>query len=309
MAWWIPMAMQAAGTVVQNVSANKQNQQQAAWNRYNTNMGYNVDMANIKSNQMLSEFNAGMAMAAGRFNSQLEIMGADINVDVLEAVTIYNGSLINATTEYNTKLLEDELAMMWESAELDLMLLDQQRERERGEIIASQASSGTVIGEGSNADVLISQQTQAELDSFIVRHNANRQAEKIQIAIDQNIYSGEMAWQQNMFKGAMDSYLTRTNARINAAGTLANAAMQANSILGQSRIQGIADTQTARYKYTSGMANAASSYNSNQVGILNNTVSGLFSSFSSGVQSYYNRKQPAVKLPTSIQQSGTSLLS
>jgi len=258
--------------------------------------------------------NAAMQMEAGKFNAQLEVMGADFNSEVIQRMTQYNASLIRATTDYNTSLLEDELEMMWEAADLDLALLDNQRSVERGAIEATQAASGTVMGVGSNAEVLIDQKTQADLDAFVVRHNANREAENINIQIQENVFNGQLAWQQTMFKGAMDSYSTRVNAGIRAAGalgnaalgaagTLGNAAMGAAAIMGETMISGAAQRQSARYAYNSGMAGASMQYNQNKTQISNNLVNGLFGAAAWGAGNYYAMKQTPVSLGFSAKSS------
>ena len=296
MAWWIPAAIGAVGSLVNYSSQNKQNSNQAAWNRYNSQMSYNTDMSNIAAMEKIGGMNAAMQMAAGKMNAQIELAAGEINAQAIEGIARYNASLINLTTDYNTLLLEDELAMLWEAAELDMLHLENQRAVEKGQIEAGQAASGTVMGQDSNADVLISQQTAADLDAFIVRHNANRQAEGIRIQIDENVFNGQLAWQQTMFKGAMDSMLTRTNAQLGAIGSVANAAVGAASTMGQTAIQAAAGRQSARYALDAGMAGAQMQYDQNSTTIKNNFVSGLFGSLSVGATNYFGMKQPTATL-------------
>lgn len=319
MAWWIPMAIGAAGSVIQANSASKQNSNQLSWNRYNSQMAYNTEMANVEAGlaigglnaaaQMAAgQANAAMEMAAGKFNAQLEMMGAEFNARAIGQIAQYNASLISLTTDYNTTLLEDEEAMMWEAAELDLLHLANQRAIERGQIEGQQAASGVVMGQDSAADVIISQQAQAELDSFVVRHNANREAERIRIEIDKNVFSGQLAWQQTMFQGAMDQHMTRTNAKfralgimanasLSAAGTIANASLGAAATMGQAQIGAAAGRASARYGYNAGIAGAQMQYDQNKTSIKNNLVSGLFGAAASGATNYFSMK------PTSAGQS------
>ena len=83
--------------------------------------------------------------------------------------------MIFATTSYNALLQEQELSRLWEDEGLALEQLGAERARERGGIIAEQGASGTVIGEGSNEDVIVSQMTQEAMDATVIQHGADRQ--------------------------------------------------------------------------------------------------------------------------------------
>lgn len=303
MAWYIPMVISAVGSAVNYSSQNKQNSNQAAWNRYNAHMSYNADMANIGAMGKIGAMNASAQMAAGRINAQLERSAGEINARAIEMTTAYNASLINLTTAYNTTLLDDEIAMMWEAANLDILHLENQRAVEKGAIEGQQAGSGVVMGQDSAEDVIVSQQTQAALDTFVVRHNANREAEKIRIQIDENIFNGTLAWQQTMFQGSMDALMTRTNAELRAQGALANAAIGAAATMAETGINQAAARQSARYRLDAGLAGATMQYNQNKTTIKNNFVNGLFGAGISGAQNYYMMKQPNL---TNIFKSSTS---
>ena len=109
-----------------------------------------------------------------------------------------------------------------------------ERERERKTIEANQAASGTLMGVGSNAQVLIDQKTQEELDKFIVKHNADIQASRIQNAKAQNLWLGEMEMLKIGYEGQVSAGVAQANANLQAMGTLATTA-----------ISSMADTTTA----------------------------------------------------------------
>ena len=128
-------AVSAVGSIVSANSASAQNKNQAAWNRYNAQMGNNNDRANIQSQAALGMFNAAMQMKA-----------ANMNASATRDMARFNSDQIAATTAYNNLLLDEEERLMWEAADLDIAHIEKQRAAERGEIVGAQASSGITIG-------------------------------------------------------------------------------------------------------------------------------------------------------------------
>ncbi len=261
-------AVSAVGSVVSANSASAQNKTQAAWGRYNSQMGYNNDMANIQSQSMLGMFNAAMQMKAARANSQATLDMAR-----------FNSQQVQDTVGYNNLLLEEEERLMWEAADLDMMLMEQQREKERGDIVGAQASSGITIGEGSHEDVVVEQRTQEALDAFVIRHNADIGASKIRNATAQNIWQGKAQVQKIMYEGQMGAAMSMNNARLASMGTMMETALGAS-----------AGSRSAAFARDSGMSGASQGYSANEARISGELTSGLFSSASSAVGSYYGGK-------------------
>jgi hypothetical protein len=266
--WWVPMAISAASSVVQASSASKQNKQQAAWNRYNAQMQYQTDMTNIGAQTAIAGFNAKMAMMAGK-------MSAGVTKKMAE----FNAQQTWATTLFNDALYEEELSLLWDAVDLDLAQLENQRAVERGQILAAQAASGTVMGQDSNAQVVINQRLQEEMDAFIVRHGADVQANKIARERAAGLWQGEMAVRKILYEGAMGAYAATANANLQAAG-----------ILGESAISAAAQKKSAMFRLQAGMAGADMQYNQQQTGIQANLVSGLFSAAGQGFSNFYGMK-------------------
>ncbi len=269
-------AVSAVGSVVSANSASAQNATQASWGRYNAQMGYNNDMANIQSQTMLGMFNASMQMKAAQMNAAATTQMAQ-----------FNANQVQATMDYNNLLLDEEERLMWEAADLDIALIEQQREAERGDIVGAQASSGITIGEGSHQDVVVEQMAQEAMDTFVVRHNADVQAAKIQNAMAQSTWQGRNEIQKIMYEGQMGASMSMNNARMAAMGTMMETSIGAQ-----------AGARSAAFARDSGMSGASQGYSANQAKISSNLTSGLFSSASSAVGSYYGTKTTSSSLLT-----------
>lgn len=270
MAFWIPMAISAAGSVIGAANSRKQNTVQAQWNNYNANMQYGVDMTNAAMSMGAAKMNAAAALRAGSMNAQNAVAQAEFNIEQ-----------ILATSMYNDALMEEELMVMWDQAELDLLQLGNQRAREAGAILVGQAASGTIIDQDSNLDVMIDQKTQEAMDAFIVRHGADVQAANINNARSKGLYEGEMAIVRTKYEGQVAAWQASSDARAQAAGVMGNA-----------QLQGVADMFNAEMRLKSGYAGASMTFGQNAGQINNTMLSGLFSAASSYASSAYKYKTP-----------------
>jgi len=303
--WWAGVAaVQAVGSLVQANSQASQNKSQLAINQYNATMKYNTEMNNISAGLKIAGVNAAMAGAAANLNMQLAAYNAntirdvsEYNNEIIAQSVGYNNNLIAATTGYNNSLLEEEIGDIWEAAELDVALLEQQRARERGEAVAIQAASGTVIGTGSNADVIIDSMTQEALDTLIIRHGADKQAEQVRREQARNSYMGTLEMQRLLWEGQVQIQKNAYEAEQAARTTLVGGAVQSQNMLMQSMantagslIQAQAGQQSARQGLSANMWNASMSYNQNRSTIQSNMVAGLFNAASTGIAGYYGSK-------------------
>lgn len=261
----IPAVISAISSISQASSANAQNQNQAAWNRYNAQMGYNTEMASIAMQVALGLANAKMAAKEGEFRAAMIL-----------ADSAFNQTIRRATTEYNDLLIEDEIRQTWDAAELDVNLLRMARAQERGEIEAQQSASGTVMGEGSNAEVLINQKTQEQLEAFIIMHQADRVVTDLQNTRAQNLWQGEVDLRKIIWEG-----------KLNAMSALAGAGSQAAGMAGSALIGGLVNRISAENALNAGMHGAQVTYTSNKTQINNNLSQGLLSAAGRGVSAYY----------------------
>lgn len=268
MGWWmaIPAVIGVVSSISQANSASAQNKNQAAWNRYNAEAGYNTAMANIAMQMALGMANAQMAANEGRLQAAMILADSE-----------FNQRIRRATIAYNDLLIEDEIKQTWDAAELDVELLRMARAQERGEIEAQQSASGTVMGEGSNAEVLINQKTQEELETFIIMHQADRVVTDLQNTRAQNLWQGEVDLRRIIWEG-----------KLGAMGASFSSGSRASSIAASTLVGAAVDQLSARNAREAGMQGAQVAYTSNRTQINNNLSHGLMSAAGQGVSAYYN---------------------
>ena len=280
----------AAGAVIGGIggyisgsSRDAQFKNQQAWSKYNANMQYATDRHNIETGLQIAGLNAAATMAAARSQASSIMQIAE-----------YNSAMINATTNYNSLLMNRNLEQVWEAEELELEQLDLYRAREAGGILADQAASGTVINEGSNLDVMVSQETQRLMDAQVIMYNADNAAADIQNQMAQGRWQGAVAIQQTMYEG-----------QVNANNTLNSAKAQAVSGLGSAMIQ--AEAQKYNAKQAHWAAGAGISQQKTEFGMQNQQAmtTGLFNAAAMGAQSNFGNKTPKSinKTPTSVYSS------
>jgi len=241
---------------------------QQAWAKYNANMQYQTDLFNIKNNYALSAVGAAATMAA-----------ASVNATTIKYNTEYNAAMIYSTTQYNQELAEVEMTRLWEDQDLDLEQLELFRLRERGGIVADQAASGTVIDDGTNKEVVISQTAQRAMDANIIRYGADRKAADISNQMARSSWEGQVAIQQTMYEG-----------ELNAWNIMSSAQIQAGATMGAAELTKFTDTYSAKQKKWAtgvGIQNNVATFNRQNYSQM---TSGLFSAAGSFAGSYFKNK-------------------
>lgn len=281
----IGAAVGAIGGLISGSSADAQFENQQAWAQYNLALRDKIAQANISNGLAISSLNASLDLAGAAIQSQQYLRAAE-----------YNSRIIQATTMYNSLLLNEELDRIWEDEGLDLQQIENYRIRERGEIVANQAASGTVIGEGSNQEVIVDQGVQRAMDATIVSRDADRKAANIMNQMVQGLWQGQVAIDQTMWEGRNKALITTFNAGTRALGTLTTANIKATS-----------DTYSRVLAYNQGqydIYNTAQqySYQQNQ-----NMISGLFNAAGTYATIYAAQKVPGASETQSTQGTGAYL--
>lgn len=266
--WWIvPAAISAVSAIYSSSQASAGSAAQSRMNTFNAHMRHRVESRNIMLN-----------MALGRMNSHMARMVGEAQAQAIEKTSAFNIDIIEEAHDYNDLLLEEEERLLWERTGLDLKLLAQQRRAERGQIVAAQGASGTVIGEGSNAQVVIDQKAQEALDRFIIEHGADIQAAKIQNARAQGEWQAEMQIKKIEWEAEMGATLTRFNANIQSLST------GASSILGA-----MGDSYSSQMSLRAGLYGADFQASAGSRAATSMLVTGLFSAASQAVSGYYQQ--------------------
>lgn len=209
MAAWVVPAIIGAASVVQSIwgsSTQSANAEVAAeWARYNA--------AQAQKN---AEFNASAMESLAAVNASLIYSSAENTALITESLARYNAAIRVQVSEYNAQLLEKEAALVWEAQELDQILYAREAERTIKEMRAEFASRGIEINDGSPLDYIVDQATQAKLEAFIIRHNADIQMTKLLDAAALSRWEGQMEAATIIMEGQMSALGTRTQGQLDA---------------------------------------------------------------------------------------------
>lgn len=266
------------GGLISGSSTDAQFDNQTAWAQYNAQMGYQTALSNNAANLVLARINAASITKTAGISATAQLEAAE-----------YNASLIAATTAYNTQLIEQEIPLLWEAADLDIKHIERQRSEERGQMVATMGASGTDINEGTNVDLVADQMTQEMMDILVVRHGADIQVGKIQDVAAQNDWQGELAVQHTLWQGEMGSYVTMANARNQAAG-----------IAGSAAIQGMAALQSAGQRRSASLTGISQTQSQFSAQNTQNMVSGLFSAAGQAAGTAVGNAQPTSLLGSTM---------
>ena len=249
----VSAAAQAKSSSDQAKNATAGNQNSAAWAEYNTEMQYQVDQDNIRAQKAITDLNARSTM-----------LSAEVANASNQAIVDTNVSLIQATSDLNNTLFEADLADMWSQAGLDMQLIGMQRARERGTMEAQMGASGTTMGVGSNADVVIDQRTQEAMDLFISKTGANVKAQGINNAMVKSKYMADQEIKKLTYEG-----------RIRNMNTSLNASLQSSTMVAENEIKSIAGMSSAEIRTTNEGLNNEATTAQNQSRIDSNLAAGM----------------------------------
>jgi len=278
----------AVGAVVGGVagwlggsSQDAANESQQAWMKYNAARSRTVDMSELTADNMVAMYNADSTLQHAGIQTVLT------NNDVR-----YNLDLIAETYKYNDLMFQQDLMTVFDQRDLDIALLHRRRLIERGDITARQASSGTVIGVGSNADVLRFSVSQEALEQVIIERNADKSAEKINNARAKSWWDAKVEFDKTEWQGRLQNFTFQENAK-SAADSIEIEAYMRDAKAGYSSTNNY-------YAGLAGAQNAQTDYNMQQD---QNLVNGMFSAASMGAQGYA-RLHPPTATPAATTSAG-----
>jgi len=248
--------------------ADRQHQNQNDWARYNASLQYGTALYNLQSQLGIAAYNIRAAQMQANFQNQQT-----------HQLINYNVNMRMAALEYESKLYDAEIEKTWNAFDLDVTQIHQARARELGSIVADQAASGTVIGEGSNADIVIDQQTQEAMDVSIAKFNADQTVAEIANAKAKSAWEANIAISNMLYEGMIGEASNTINANLQTGG-------QAITALLSTRADRYSAMQNA---YMQGIAIQMGDRTYNARNTANMTQS-LFSSAGQGASLYYRNK-------------------
>lgn len=210
---------------------------------YNAQQSMATGIGNAANTEAFAIYNAGEVMRS-----------ANTNYDLIGKVAEHNAKVQYEITDYNSSLLDDEIARVWNDADLSMAQLSRQGLQKVGHQIATYAASGVMIGDGQSLDqAILDSQTQLDMDMSILRHNAEVSVGKLRDEQAKGEWQGRVAAQQIMYEGQVKQFDVMNNA-FSQSSTIVkqgyyegntqryNAGVQANSTLYNGAIE------SSRYK-------------------------------------------------------------
>jgi hypothetical protein len=252
---------------------------QNAQNKKAANAQKDIMMSNAENQYAAETFNALKDKYVSEMNIRLLNANLDLEIETNNASILANASLIQQTQEFNDLLYEQGVIETWTSANLDLELLGYQRARERGAIIANQGASGTVIGEGSNRDVVVDQMTQEALDKYIIKVGADQKVRDLTNARLQSKYQADMEIKKLAYEGRIENRNAILSTKFAVAEEKATAG-----------IDYVTNMALATMGYTADSDSADNIYDANNAKSKANLTAGLIGAAGTMGSAYFNAK-------------------
>jgi hypothetical protein len=126
---------------------------------------------------------------------------------VAGAYSSYQAGRANRSLDrYNATLARTQETQALQAGEFKAGQVDLQARQLQGATRAAQGASGTVIGAGTNASVLNSEQAMSEMDKLMIRTNARRQAFGFAVTAANDDNQGNLAYRAGV-QGAVGTLL------------------------------------------------------------------------------------------------------
>jgi len=208
-------AIIAVGTALYSAfssySANRRNAKLAdEWAQYNAAIAAGVGRANAQAASNFANVNAAMVM-----------MGAQAEAAMASQMAAYNAGIRLQVAEYNARMIENEIPVLWDQANLDIFNLGQEMDQLVGSNRAMYGASGVRLDEGTPLDVEVSNRTQEAMEVAIIRHNADVSAARLVDQAAKSRWEGQVEAGQIMYEGRMSGALSLARGTMQAGGILA----------------------------------------------------------------------------------------
>lgn len=219
---WGALASAAAsiiGTVMSSSSANSEGDRANKYGQVTAANLRNYGQSSAMATLMSAGYNAAL------LNSQAQVKSA-ANM----AVARQNASLLIQTANYNSLLFDEEIDSVYESAKLDRKLLELATAKTIGTVEAQQSASGVLMGQDSNADVIIDIMVQSALEDLVIKTNADNKARGLLSASAKGEWEANMEARKMLYEAQVSGDVNRVMASQQAMGSLFEAKMNAESI-------------------------------------------------------------------------------
>lgn len=219
---WGAVASAAAsiiGTVMSSSNASREGDRASKYGYYNAN--------NLRQ---YGQSSAMSALQVSGFNAALMMKQAQIKTEASVALAKYNSALLIQSANYNSLLYGEEIDSVYESAKLDSKILEIATAKTIGTVEAHQSVSGVLMGQDSNADVIIDVMAQSALEDLIIKTNADTKARGLLSAATKGEWEANMEAQRMVYEAYVNGDTTRAMASMQSASALLEGRMNAESI-------------------------------------------------------------------------------
>jgi len=214
-----------AAAVISAASAAARGSAQSAASKRNAANARNLAWFNASQTIRWGERQSAMHLMSAQANAYSIIQALKLDKEDAAVVTERNVSQLRLVQAYNSDLADTELDSLYESLDLDKQLATRAAKEARGQVIATQAASGTVVGSGSNADVISQILADEEFQTLVMQQNAENNASAILNAKAQGEWQTEAQIANLRFNGALSASVNTRRSREAARQQLFNAAM------------------------------------------------------------------------------------
>jgi len=280
----IPLAVYAGVAVASAIAGGVMSSNAS---KRNAEAARNAALWNAQQVRLTGERNATLTGMAGAVNAASITAQSQLNNKVANQVNEFNVSLLAETNAYNQSLMEQDLVYLFEEAELDTLYLKQRAARTQGTVIANIAASGTDINAGSNAALILDNETNAAFDQFILAQQYDRESKKLLDAMALGDWETEQQIAKMNYETAMGNYGRSESARINAGNALLSSQLSAYG----TRFN--ANQQALSIEYGGDAASASYQYQANQP-----LTSGIISGIGTAASIYAKGYSPSPSAPT-----------
>lgn len=171
---------------------------------------------------------ASLSAAAAQYNAELMQRQAGFNIQQNQQAVEYNVNTLNLVNGYNSLLADEELRQVYQQHGLEEFYLHTDLAIAKGAAIGRQAISGTVIGEGSNQDVVNSLAYESAIANLVLDTQAYETAIGIQNEVAKGNWETTMAINKVLFEGEQRDLSTAYNAAVQGQSAIAEAFISGN---------------------------------------------------------------------------------
>lgn len=170
---------------------------------------------------------AWMSLFATQYNNAIRSKQAQTNARLSRAQVEYNIDVLRSVSLYNSLAIDEEIDSMYNASELSREMAHVEAAKAKGMVVANQGASGTLIGEGSNAEVEINMMAHEALVDLAMETDAKTRGAELLNAKAQGQWQTELAIVQQKYENELNIAGMISNANSQNSSAMINGVMEA----------------------------------------------------------------------------------